>query len=314
MAFTLSRAVLVAAAVLCLSAGAHAQNFTTSTPYQNLTAYKQAVSNFSGSVQEPSFPCGSSSSGLVGGYQTIDLDNQENVDDLNYVFNDVYNYFLIATTNLTDCALPSFPDAFNLSAACSQVSTAEVATVTKLINRLPSCLFTPTISLNCQLSSLPVSFVQVVSGTNYALEFEILYYCLDADFETQTETYAPLRTTVNVPIQDASFSTENEAYNGPVIKDIWFFDTPEVIAEASPEEASPEESAPESAPEAEAEAPASSAGVTLLSPGNSLDSGTTSFTLSPSTSSSSPAAGASPTPQIVSGFGEAAQNQSIISG
>lgn len=146
----------------------------------------------------------------------------------------------------------------------------------------------------------------------------MLYYCFDEDFEVLTETFAPVRTTVFVPLSAASFKTANQVTYGPVVKDIWFFDTPEVIAEATPD-SEEEAPAPESAPEAEA--PATDAGVTLLSPsGGSLDSGTTSFTFSPAASSSSPSASssastsASPTPEVVSGFGEAAQNQSIISG
>lgn len=157
------------------------------------------------------------------------------------------------------------------------------------------------------------AYVQVVSGTNYGLEFTAYYYCFDSEGEVLTDTQAPLRSVVYVPIQDASLETADQAFDGPVIKDIWFFDTPEVIAyaEGPPEEEAP---APELAPEAEA--PAAESGITLLSPGaGSLDSGTTSFTFSPSpAASSSPSARASPTPQVVSGFSVAAQNQSIISG
>ena len=159
---------------------------------------------------------------------------------------------------------------------------------------------------------------QVVAGTNYALELEMLYACYDSGFDVFTETLAHLRTTVFVPLSAASFETEDQAFFGPVVKDIWFFETPEVLAEGAPEEEAP---APEAAPEAEAEAPATDAGVTLLSPsGSSLDSGTTSFTFSPAASSNSPSASsspsrsASPSPMVVSGFSEAAQNQSIISG
>ena len=120
MTSTLSRAVLATAAVLCLTVGVSAQNFTTSTPYQNLTAYKQAVSNFSTSVTEPPFPCGSGSSGLVGTYHAIDLDNNENQDDLEFIIGDVYNYFLLSTINITGCTFPEAP-LVNVSAACSQV-------------------------------------------------------------------------------------------------------------------------------------------------------------------------------------------------
>lgn len=270
MASALLRVALVVTVVLCFSFGGNAQNFTASIPLANSTVYRQAASNFSNSVIEPSFPCGSSGSGRVGGYQDLDLDDNEDYDDVSIIVGDVYNYFLVATQNQTGCTFPDIP-LVNLSSACSQV----------------------------------------VSGTNYALEFTAVYYCFDDDVETLTETLAPLRSTVYVPIQSASLETADQAFNGPVVKDVWFFDTPEVIAEATPEEAS----APESAPEAEA--PATDSGITLLSPeSGSLDSGTTSFTFAPSTSPS-PAASStrsSPTPQVVSGFDEAAQNRSITSG
>lgn len=122
MVTLLSRAALATIAVLCLTVGATAQNFTASTPFQNLTAYKQAFSNFSTSVTEPTFPCGSGSSGLVGSYHAVDLDNNENQDDLEYIISDVYNYFLLSTINITGCTFPDVPSV-NVSAACSQVLT-----------------------------------------------------------------------------------------------------------------------------------------------------------------------------------------------
>lgn len=113
---------VIAIVVLCLALNANAQNLTASIQPQNLTAYKQAVSNFSGSVREPSFPCGSGSSGLVGGYKELDLDSNENLNDVELLINDVYDFFLSATVNVTNCAAPYYP-LINLTSACSQVTT-----------------------------------------------------------------------------------------------------------------------------------------------------------------------------------------------
>lgn len=117
------RLATVTLAVLCFSSVVYGQNFTASTPAMNLTAYKQAVSNFSESVALPAFPCDSTSSGLVGGYQSVDLDtldNSEVLDDIQYVLSDVFNYFLDATINLTNCQV-AFQPVVNISSVCSQV-------------------------------------------------------------------------------------------------------------------------------------------------------------------------------------------------
>ncbi len=170
-----------------------------------------------------------------------------------------------------------------------------------------------------------------MSGTNYAVEFTVVYDCIEEDVGFESLTLAPLRSTVYVPLADASFNTEDKAINGPVIRDIWFYQPPEVIAtsEATPEESSAEEGSPEEAPAPEEatpeESPAtnSSAGTTtdyLTPSGGSTGISSTASQLvfssspasSPSTSSSSP--GSSPEPVVEVGFDVAAQNQSIIAG
>ncbi|KAL0030622.1 hypothetical protein WJX79_010092 [Trebouxia sp. C0005] len=134
----------------------------------------------------PSFPC-DGSSGLIGGYSTLDLDDAQNDEDLYYIVNEVFNYFYSATINLTDCTFIEV-DYSNLTNACSQV----------------------------------------VSGTNYAIEFTVVYDCIEEDVGFESLTLAPLRSTVYVPLADASFNTEDKAINGPVIRDIWFYEPPEV--------------------------------------------------------------------------------------
>ncbi len=166
-----------------------------------------------------------------------------------------------------------------------------------------------------------------MSGTNYAVEFTVVYDCIEEDVGFESLTLAPLRSTVYVPLADASFNTEDKAINGPVIRDIWFYQPPEVIAtsEATPEESSAEEGSPEEAPAPEEatpeESPSSGTTTDYLTPsgGSTGISGSASQlefssspVSSPSTSSSSP--GASPEPEIEVGFDVAAQNQSIIAG
>ncbi len=166
-----------------------------------------------------------------------------------------------------------------------------------------------------------------MSGTNYAVEFTVVYDCIEEDVGFESLTLAPLRSTVYVPLADASFNTEDKAINGPVIRDIWFYQPPEVIAtsEATPEESSAEEDSPEEAPAPEEatpeESPSSGTTTDYLTPsgGSTGISGSASQlefssspVSSPSTSSSSP--GASPEPEIEVGFDVAAQNQSIIAG
>ena len=167
---------------------------------------------------------------------------------------------------------------------------------------------------------------QVVSGTNYAIEFTVIYDCIEEDVGIDSLTYAPLRSTVFVPLKDASFSTENEAFNGPVIKDIWFYEPPEVIAvsEATPEESSPEEEAP--APEEASPEASPSSTTDFLTPSDgSTGIGTTAAMLefsSPAVNSSSPspatnstaATSPEPEPVVEIGFDVAAQNKSIIAG
>lgn len=280
--------------LLGLSCTAYAQNFTASTPFANLTVIAQNAQNFT-NMTLPSFPCGGSS-GLTGGYSTLDLDDAQNDEDLYYIVNEVFNYFYSATINLTDCTFIEV-DYSNVTNACSQV----------------------------------------VSGTNYAVEFTVVYDCVEEDVGFESVTLAPLRSTVYVPLADASFNTEDKAINGPIIRDIWFYQAPEVIAvsEATPEESSPEEGSPEEAPAPEEatpeEAPAtnSSSGTTtdFLTPSGSstgISSGisqlqfssspVSSPSTSPAASSSSPGTSPEPEPAIEVGFDVAAQNQSIIAG
>lgn len=167
--------------------------------------------------------------------------------------------------------------------------------------------------------------MQVVSGTNYGLEFTVQYECLEEDVGFYSITVAPLRSTVYVPLADAALNTADEVINGPVIKDIWFYETPEVIAtsEATPEEASPEEasaaeaSSPEASPETSSNATTTNL---LLTPSSGLGSTTSQLEFSSpaantSSPTSAPQAGSNyPEPEVVSGFDVASQNQSIIAG
>ncbi len=157
----------------------------------------------------------------------------------------------------------------------------------------------------------------------------MVYDCIEEDVGFESLTLAPLRSTVYVPLADASFNTEDKAINGPVIRDIWFYQPPEVIAtsEATPEESSAEEGSPEEAPAPEEatpeESPAtnSSSGTTTdyLTPsggstGISSSASQLEFSSSPVSSPSSSSPGSSPEPEIEVGFDVAAQNQSIIAG
>lgn len=115
------RVVLPALCLLGLSCSAYAQNLTASTPAANLTVVAQAIANFT-NMTYPSFPCDSiSTSGLVGGYKTLDLDDAQNDEDLYFIVNEVFNYFYTSTINLTDCTFLEV-DASNLTNACSQVT------------------------------------------------------------------------------------------------------------------------------------------------------------------------------------------------
>lgn len=169
-----------------------------------------------------------------------------------------------------------------------------------------------------------------MSGTNYAIEFTVVYDCIEQDVGFESITLAPLRSTVYVPLADASFNTEDQAINGPVIRDIWFYQPPEVIAttEATPEESSAEEGSPEEAPAPEEATPEESPATNSSSSGTTTDYLTPSggstgisssasqleFSSSPVSSPSSTSPGASPEPEIEIGFDVAAQNQSIIAG
>ena len=115
------RFVLPLACLLCLTCSVSAQNFTASTPFANLTLVAQVNSNFSANVATPSFPCDNSSPGLVGGYSDLDQDDEQAGDDLYYISNAVFNYYLYATANFTGCSVLG-DSSFNASRACSQVS------------------------------------------------------------------------------------------------------------------------------------------------------------------------------------------------
>ncbi|DBA98688.1 hypothetical protein WJX77_010080 [Trebouxia sp. C0004] len=212
-----------------------------------------------------------------------------------------------------------------------------------IVNEVFNYFYSATVNLtDCTFievdySNLTNACSQVVSGTNYAVEFTVVYDCIEEDVGFGSLTLAPLRSTVYVPLADASLNTEDKAINGPVIKDIWFYQPPEVIAtsEATPEESSPEEGSPEEAPAPE-EATPEEAPATNSSPGTTTDfltpsGGSTGISSSVSqlqfqsspvsspfassaASSSSPGMSPEPEPQIEIGFDLAAQNKSIIAG
>ena len=109
------RGTIILTCLLCLTCSALAQNLN-STAFANLTLIRQNDANFSSNVALPSFPCDTSSPGLVGGYKSLDLDDV----DLYYVTQYVLNYFIDATSNLTDCDF-YLRGGFNITDACSQV-------------------------------------------------------------------------------------------------------------------------------------------------------------------------------------------------
>lgn len=109
------RGATVLACLLCLTCSASAQTLN-STAFANLTVIRQNDANFSSNLALPSFPCGASSPGLVGGYKSLDLDDV----DLYYVTKYVLDYFTTATSNLTDCDVYG-GGIFNITDACSQV-------------------------------------------------------------------------------------------------------------------------------------------------------------------------------------------------
>ncbi len=117
------RILLPVLCLLGLSCTAYAQHFTASTPFANLTVIAQNAQNFT-NMTLPSFPC-DGSSGVTGGYSTLDLDDAQNDEDLYYIVNEVFNYFYSATVNLTDCTFIEV-DYSNLTNACSQVQTPDV--------------------------------------------------------------------------------------------------------------------------------------------------------------------------------------------
>ena len=111
------RGATVLACLLGLTCTAFAQNSRpTSTAFANLTLFRQNDANFSSDVTVPSFPCDSSSTGLVGGYKPLDLDDI----NLYYITRAVLNYFVLATSNVTDCDY-LVNGGYNLTDACSQV-------------------------------------------------------------------------------------------------------------------------------------------------------------------------------------------------
>ena len=109
------RGATILTCLLCLTCSAFAQNLN-STAFANLTVIRQNDANFSSNVALPSFACDTSSPGLVGGFKSLDLYDV----DLYYVTEYVLNYFIEATSNLTDCDL-FVGGGFNITDACSQV-------------------------------------------------------------------------------------------------------------------------------------------------------------------------------------------------
>lgn len=312
------RFLLSVACLLCLTQSAFAQNYTASTPMANLTLIKQAQNNFSSNVATPSYPCDSTSPGRVGGYSQLDLDDAQSFEDVSYVAQAVFNYYLYATANLTDCKLPGDAEV-NISSACSQVLPWTLApSFTLNTVSLVKCAKPHFAKLHFAKLSL---LIQVVSGTNYALEFEVVFDCLGSDNSSfiAASSYLPLRSRVYLPIQDAAFDTYEAIYDGPQIKDLWFFMDPEVVATNISAEAEAEAPAAEAelTPPASSSSPASGDTTTtnLLtgSSGVGSSTGTLQFTASPS-AEASPSTSAAPKPEVVTGFDSAAQDQSIMSG
>lgn len=126
------RGATILACLLGLTCTAFAQNSgATNTPLANLTVIRQNDANFSSDVTVPSFPCDSSSTGLVGGFKPLDLDDI----NLYYVTRAVVSYFVLATSNITDCDI--FVDgAFNITDACSQVRFSELPLLLQHMRRL----------------------------------------------------------------------------------------------------------------------------------------------------------------------------------
>ena len=163
--------------------------------------------------------------------------------------------------------------------------------------------------------------LQVVSGTNYALEFDAVFDCLEQDNTSVigASTYLPLRSTVYLPLQDAALDTYDAVINGPQIKDIWFYKPPEVVATnlSAAAEAEAPSAEPELSPQTSSSSPSSGDTTTtnLLtgSSGVGSSTGTLQFTASP-TAEASPSTSAEPEPEVVQGFDVDAQESSIMSG
>ena len=146
-----------------------------------------------------------------------------------------------------------------------------------------------------------------MAGTNYAVELDFNYQCLGSDDdETDSWNYfdSPLRATVYLPLPDTTSDPYGRAIYRPIIKDIWFYTPPEVLAFNL------------SAADAPAAAPAtpSPAATNLLtdSSGVGAATGTLQFVAPPAPVS--PAAGSSLEPQPVTGLDVEDQERSIASG
>ena len=161
--------------------------------------------------------------------------------------------------------------------------------------------------------------MQVVQGTNYAIEAEFVYSCVgdsdtesdsvsDSDLSTLSVFDSPLRSTVYLPLPQASLYDDSVTLS-PVIRDIWFDMPPTVVSYNL--------SAPAAAPAAAAASSTSpssaNTNTTLLNGASGVGSSTGTLQFVPSSpAQASPASQSEPEP--VTGLDVEDQEQSIASG
>lgn len=147
-----------------------------------------------------------------------------------------------------------------------------------------------------------------MQGTNYAVELDFIYNCVGVDDESAALSFfgSPLRATAYLPLPVAASDPFEGVAAQPVIRDIWFYMPPEVLAYNLSATAAP---APAAAP-----ASPSPAATNLLtdSSGVGTVTGTLQFMSPPAPVS--PAAGSSPEPQPVKGLDVEDQERSIATG
>ena len=96
--------------IFAILSSASAQDYTQSTMPTHVTAYKQALANFTVAIL-PSFSCDKASGDAF-------------TDELSSLITDVFEYFLYSTYSLTGCTIcdvPKVPEA-NVSAACTELN------------------------------------------------------------------------------------------------------------------------------------------------------------------------------------------------